>query len=74
MSKPWTPKIEKGIPVPLWRGNNKGYTASIRALKKGGSVFLPITQLGSIRTTTGMSKKTHVTRPEGKGTRIWKIT
>ena len=66
------PKIEKGIPLPPSR---KGYSAVIRRLKKGESVFFELTNIQSITACyyqLGLKGKITCRSIDG-GVRVWRI-
>lgn len=66
-------QIEKGVPMPTNRRNNKGYTEALRKLNIGESVVLP-TNIKSARVTAyaaGLSGR-YAARVEKEGTRVWR--
>jgi hypothetical protein len=63
--------IEHGIPLPKPRG--KGYTAALRKLAVGDSVFLPIglNNAGNVANYAGLTGKYRAQSVPG-GVRIWR--
>lgn len=68
----WVAIIEKKKPIPA-RGPQKGYTAALRKLEVGDSVFIPCGPgpLYSYRKLAGLLGKS-TTRREGEGYRVWR--
>lgn len=70
--------IERNIPIPGYNygflnGKQKGYTATLRKMEPGDSVWLPMTQnAASSICTRVFGAGNYATRTEGKGLRIWR--
>lgn len=69
-------KIEKGVPVPAYRGRKRGEIAKIlMSLKKGDSVLLPGVKMDNARryARVYVGAGNYACRQEGDGFRIWRV-
>lgn len=69
-------KIDDDIPIPFTKhSHSKGYTDALRRLKKvGQSVLLPIRIVDASHLAyCALGKGKFRSRPEGNGSRVWRI-
>lgn len=72
-----TLQIDKGIPLPL-SSHNKGYTATMKKMKVGDSVFLPtihqaVYSLAKRMKQSGCFSCRLEVQASIKGVRVWRI-
>jgi len=73
MKKNDEPKIERGIPVPAYRG--RGYTTILRKMKVGESVFLttPPSNISNLAAQAFGKPGCVTARRMDGGIRVWRI-